>query len=70
MYVSKLILNIERTPFDKNSMAGRFFEIYVNVENCRLRRLAEPVQLLYVLMFTICLIHRDKIYIDKVPTVF
>ena len=26
----------------------------------------EPVQLLYVLMFSVSLIHMDKIYVDKV----
>ena len=30
------------------------------------RHLIEPVQLLYVLMFSVSLIHMDKIYIDKV----
>ena len=28
--------------------------------------LLEPVQLLYVLMFSVSLIHMDKIYVDKV----
>ena len=28
--------------------------------------LIEPVQLLYVLMFSVSLIHLDKIYVDKV----
>ena len=31
-----------------------------------LRQLIEPVQLLYVMMFSTSLIHMDKIYIDKV----
>ena len=26
----------------------------------------EPVQLIFVLMFSICIVPRDKIYIDKV----
>ena len=30
------------------------------------RHLIEQVQLLYVLMFSVSLIHMDKIYIDKV----
>ena len=32
----------------------------------RVRHLIEPVQLLYVLMFSVSLIHMDKIYVDKV----
>ena len=31
-----------------------------------LRHMIEPVQLLYVLMFSVSLIHMDKIYVDKV----
>ena len=31
-----------------------------------LKFLIEPVQLLYVLMFSVSLIHLDKIYVDKV----
>ena len=31
-----------------------------------LKYLIEPVQLLYVLMFSVSLIHLDKIYVDKV----
>ena len=31
-----------------------------------LRQLIEPVQLLYVMMFSTSLIHMDKIYVDKV----
>ena len=31
-----------------------------------LKYLVEPVQLLYVLMFSVSLIHMDKIYVDKV----
>lgn len=30
------------------------------------RNMVEPVQLLYVLMFSVSLIHMDKIYVDKV----
>ena len=30
------------------------------------RNMIEPVQLLYVLMFSVSLIHMDKIYVDKV----
>ena len=32
----------------------------------KVRYVIEPVQLLYVLMFSVSLIHMDKIYIDKV----
>ena len=31
-----------------------------------MRNMVEPVQLLYVLMFSVSLIHMDKIYVDKV----
>ncbi len=30
------------------------------------RYLPEPVQLIYVLTFSICIVPKDKIYIDKV----
>ena len=32
----------------------------------QIRHLIEPVQLMYVLMFSVSLIHMDKIYVDKV----
>ena len=34
------------------------------------RNMVEPVQLLYVLMFSVSLIHMDKIYVDKVCQVY
>lgn len=32
------------------------------------RRYPEPVQFIFVLMFSICIVPRDKIFIDKVTT--